>query len=240
MQIVLNFRRERVRAAEDASRDPFRFLERRHGLAEIVERGAGVPVVETPAEQVLATGCCDGLAHYVHAHPGAAPAAIKPLWQTASRQLCFWHTDRVTGVAFARGLFATSCQDRCLRFFDAATGQVAGCIDGSTAAECLCFSASGEWILGGDGCGKIEAYHVPSHIPWELITLAAAQNGVPFSNPFADAPARVGAIPSSRRRGRRPATLRSSGSAPRGRARTSCSTCSIPRSEMTISRFTTT
>jgi hypothetical protein len=36
---------------------------------------------------------------------------------------------------------------------------------------------------------------VPSHIPWELITLAAAQNGVPFSNPFADAPARVGAIP---------------------------------------------
>tara|TARA_B100000459_G_scaffold90320_1_gene50927 strand:- start:416 stop:565 length:150 start_codon:yes stop_codon:yes gene_type:complete len=31
---------ERVRAAEHASRDPFRVFERRHGLAEIVERGA--------------------------------------------------------------------------------------------------------------------------------------------------------------------------------------------------------
>jgi hypothetical protein len=29
----------RVRAAEDAPRDPFRLLERRHGLAQIVERG---------------------------------------------------------------------------------------------------------------------------------------------------------------------------------------------------------
>ena len=33
-----------MRAAEHAPRDPFRVLERRHGLAEIVERGAGVPV----------------------------------------------------------------------------------------------------------------------------------------------------------------------------------------------------
>ena len=32
----------RVRAAEDASRGPFRVLERRHGLAEVVKRGAGV------------------------------------------------------------------------------------------------------------------------------------------------------------------------------------------------------
>ena len=31
---------ERVRAAEHAPRDPSRVLERRHGLAEIVERGA--------------------------------------------------------------------------------------------------------------------------------------------------------------------------------------------------------
>ena len=33
---------EGVRAAEHAPRDPFRLLERRHGLAEIVERGGGV------------------------------------------------------------------------------------------------------------------------------------------------------------------------------------------------------
>ena len=34
----------RVRAAEDAPRDPFRLLERRHGLAQIVERGIVVLV----------------------------------------------------------------------------------------------------------------------------------------------------------------------------------------------------
>ena len=34
----------RVRTAEHAPRGPFRLLERRHGLAEIVERRAGVPV----------------------------------------------------------------------------------------------------------------------------------------------------------------------------------------------------
>ena len=39
-------RGERVRAAEHAPRDPCRLLERRHGLAEIVERGAGVLVAE--------------------------------------------------------------------------------------------------------------------------------------------------------------------------------------------------
>ena len=31
-----------MRAAKHAPRDPFRILERRHGLAEIVERGTGV------------------------------------------------------------------------------------------------------------------------------------------------------------------------------------------------------
>ena len=36
-----------MRAAEHAPRDPFTFLERRHGLAEIVERGVGV-LVERP------------------------------------------------------------------------------------------------------------------------------------------------------------------------------------------------
>ena len=34
----------RVRASEQASRDPFRVLERRHGLAEIVGRGCVVEV----------------------------------------------------------------------------------------------------------------------------------------------------------------------------------------------------
>ena len=34
----------RVRAAKDASHDPFRVLERRHALAEIVEGGGGVLV----------------------------------------------------------------------------------------------------------------------------------------------------------------------------------------------------
>ena len=34
----------RVRATEHAPRDPCRVLERRHGLAEIVERGVGVIV----------------------------------------------------------------------------------------------------------------------------------------------------------------------------------------------------
>ena len=33
---------DRVRATKHAPRDPFRILERRHGLAEIVERGGGV------------------------------------------------------------------------------------------------------------------------------------------------------------------------------------------------------
>ena len=37
---------KRVRAAEHAPRGPFRVLERRHGLAEIVERGGRVVSVE--------------------------------------------------------------------------------------------------------------------------------------------------------------------------------------------------
>ncbi len=42
--MALNPRCGRVRAAEYASCDPCRVLERRHGLAEIVERGACVQV----------------------------------------------------------------------------------------------------------------------------------------------------------------------------------------------------
>ena len=40
-QHALRIQYERMRAAEHAPRGPFRLLERRHGLAEIVERGAG-------------------------------------------------------------------------------------------------------------------------------------------------------------------------------------------------------
>ena len=38
----LQSHRGRMRAAEHAPRGPCRLLERRHGLAEIVERGGGV------------------------------------------------------------------------------------------------------------------------------------------------------------------------------------------------------
>ena len=43
LQGCLNSPGSRVRAAEHAPRGPFQLLERRHCLAEIVERGAGVP-----------------------------------------------------------------------------------------------------------------------------------------------------------------------------------------------------
>ena len=43
LQILLNIRGERVHAAKNAPRDSSRVLERRHGLAEIVERGGVVP-----------------------------------------------------------------------------------------------------------------------------------------------------------------------------------------------------
>ena len=44
LQGPLNHHCERVRAAEHAPRSPLRLLELRHGLAEIIERGAGVGV----------------------------------------------------------------------------------------------------------------------------------------------------------------------------------------------------
>tara|TARA_B100001769_G_scaffold255634_1_gene232293 strand:+ start:194 stop:466 length:273 start_codon:yes stop_codon:yes gene_type:complete len=46
-QEMFNLLYERVRATEHAPRGPFRVLERRHGLAAIVERGGGV-LVERP------------------------------------------------------------------------------------------------------------------------------------------------------------------------------------------------
>ena len=47
LQIRLNFSGKRMRAAKHAPRGPFHLLVRRHGLAEIVERSAGV-LVERP------------------------------------------------------------------------------------------------------------------------------------------------------------------------------------------------
>ena len=41
-QLVLNLRCERMRATKHAPRDPFSVLERRHGLAQIVEGGGRV------------------------------------------------------------------------------------------------------------------------------------------------------------------------------------------------------
>ena len=44
-----------MRASEHAPRGPFQLLERRHGLADIVERGDGVPVerVRVPIKRIL-------------------------------------------------------------------------------------------------------------------------------------------------------------------------------------------
>ena len=44
MQSALNSRCGRVRATQHAPRGPFRVLERRHGLADIIERGGEVLV----------------------------------------------------------------------------------------------------------------------------------------------------------------------------------------------------
>ena len=41
---VLNYLCDRVRATKNSPRDPFRVFERRHGLAEVVERGGVVSV----------------------------------------------------------------------------------------------------------------------------------------------------------------------------------------------------
>ena len=44
-QLVLNLRCERMRATKHAPRDPFSVLERRHGLAQIVEGGGSATFV---------------------------------------------------------------------------------------------------------------------------------------------------------------------------------------------------
>ena len=49
-QFVLNPFCDRMRAAEHTPRDPFCLLKRRHGLAQIVERGAVVSVERPPVK----------------------------------------------------------------------------------------------------------------------------------------------------------------------------------------------
>ena len=44
LQVMIDVFCRRVRGTEHAPPDPFRVLERRHGLADIVERGGRVPV----------------------------------------------------------------------------------------------------------------------------------------------------------------------------------------------------
>ena len=72
-QIVLNPFCERVRAAEHAPRGPFRVLERHHGLAEIVERGAVVVVerqrVNRPKQPLLATILGSSFSELLPTHP---------------------------------------------------------------------------------------------------------------------------------------------------------------------------
>jgi hypothetical protein len=71
MQLALNKHYERMRATKHAPRGLRRLLERRHGLAEIVERGAGVLVerrcVNSPhPERVIMTGSEDASRHGHH------------------------------------------------------------------------------------------------------------------------------------------------------------------------------
>ena len=57
-QVALNPHCGRVRAAEHASRNPCRVLERRHGFAEIVERGAIIQTQPNPSLlDMLLTQC---------------------------------------------------------------------------------------------------------------------------------------------------------------------------------------
>ncbi len=48
-QVALNVYCERMFTTENASRGPLQFLEHRHGLAKIVERGTGVKIERLPA-----------------------------------------------------------------------------------------------------------------------------------------------------------------------------------------------
>ena len=50
LQVTLDLRQEGVRAAKDAPHDPFRVLESRHCLSQIVERRSGVLVAALRAE----------------------------------------------------------------------------------------------------------------------------------------------------------------------------------------------
>ena len=55
LEVLLNHRCDRMRSTEHTPRDPFRVLERRHGLAQIVERGAVVSVGKSGCSTVCRT-----------------------------------------------------------------------------------------------------------------------------------------------------------------------------------------
>ena len=71
LQFVLNCSCERVRASEHASRDPFRVLENRHGLAEVVERIE----IESIAGQMRT------LLAKIEADPPKSTAAVNKWWE---------------------------------------------------------------------------------------------------------------------------------------------------------------
>ena len=140
-------------------------------------------VAAAAGQEVVAYGCEDGLAHYVNTSPDAEPRVVNPVWMERNRR-CFWSTDKFTGIAFGRGVVAMCGHDRCLRLFDAATGQVLGVVDGSAAEVCVEFSHRGDWVLGGDSWGRITAYYAPDIVLWPIIAMAAAQAGTPPLAPF--------------------------------------------------------
>ena len=64
-QKAINLHRERMLAAKHATRDPIRVLERRYGLAKIVERGGGVRprVIQPHRQRDFITVSEDALGH---------------------------------------------------------------------------------------------------------------------------------------------------------------------------------
>ena len=68
-----------MRATEHASRGPFRFLERRHGFAEIVERGALVVVERHCVGKGVYRTCSGGLLALVSYRPLATTPDTYPV-----------------------------------------------------------------------------------------------------------------------------------------------------------------
>ena len=99
-QMRLNVHCDRMRAPKDAIRDPSNFLERRHGLAEIVERGAGVFVERQPVSPpdleresiLISENASRSGRHFAHQCLGFVEALRRELY--AKRHL-FSRTDQV-------------------------------------------------------------------------------------------------------------------------------------------------